>query len=215
MRCTAIVTTPNRPTGRNDKKTWEPTNSGGPLPNFTFTVPAGSQAEVRTREMPVSRLDGPTPPDEVFRARLYAGVGAIAVAGGHVEAALKRLLLFFKATDKYFEDVDISWTALERKLRAHAEADPTQPQRKRLGRVLDWGMQNEVKRRRDDAIHAYWWNYDGVGLHRSRFPQNRNGLELITTWTDLAEDAELLFQYARRLEDLLEDHWPQIILDKP
>ncbi|MGW4935419.1 hypothetical protein ACWEQH_20835 [Streptomyces sp. NPDC004166] len=84
-----------------------------------------------------------------------------------------------------------------------------QPQAAELAETLQWGDAHELKRRRDDAVHASWWNGDGVGVVRFRFFRRQDGANLIGTFEDLEQDATLLFEYAEKLDLLLRADWPQ------
>lgn len=90
-------------------------------------------------------------------------------------------------------------------------ADPD-PRRKRLARVLARGEEKVVKRRRDNVVHAYWWTLDGCGVLRSRFYRRKDGALMRSSLEELGEDAELLFEYALRLDDLLGEEWPRALL---
>lgn len=144
--------------------------------------------------------------DELFRADLYRHIGAVVVAAGHVETTLKRLLLVLDAPQKaHFSTVDDNWTTLHKKLRRHC--DSTDERRIDLAAVLAWGEAQELKRRRDNVVHADWWDFDGCGVRRSRFVRNSNGATIHASLADLVEDARLLGEYAVRLDGLLGNDW--------
>jgi hypothetical protein len=84
-----------------------------------------------------------------------------------------------------------------------------------LAALLDWGDENKIKIRRDNAIHAYWWVYDGVGARRSRFARRTDGSIIDATLDDVAEDARLIFEYAQRLDGLLGYDWMILRLEGP
>jgi hypothetical protein len=144
----------------------------------------------------VHRHGGPSEADYAFRNELFRMVGAVTVAGGHVETAMKRLLL-----------VDKSWTQLHDDLRSFC---PDQPQN--LADTLDWGEENRIKARRDNVVHAYWWIFDGCGVRRSRFRRKSEGAVMTGTMDDLRKDAELIFAYSERLDDLLGSDWAYAML---
>lgn len=156
------------------------------------------------------RLGGVTPADIGFRDQLYPRIGAVTVAGGHAEAAMKRVILGAEEKGTMFEDVDLTWTDLVKRLRRIANDDHVLAAP--LSAVLDWGERQQVKKRRDDVVHAYWWHWAGVGVSRSRFTRNGDSYVLIGTTEDLARldrDAQIIFEYARRLDDLVVSTWPQ------
>jgi hypothetical protein len=140
---------------------------GQPERTYNLTIPSTfSEADLST--VRIGRHGGPNDGDREFRCDLYERVGAVVVASGHVETAMKRLVLLLEeAPEAQFSLVDKNWTDLHRRLRGLA--DSTTVRRAELGNVLDWGEAREVKRRRDNVVHAYWWNYAGLGARRSRF----------------------------------------------
>jgi hypothetical protein len=191
---------------------FEETDDGRPSPpGFFLTVPS-SRPHEDVSTLRVSRMGGDDPADELFRARLHRHVGAVTVAAGHVETAMKRLLIQLRDPTDTFADVDYTWTDLEKKLRSQAAGQPDDPRCKRLLRILDWASDNRVKWRRDNVVHAYWWNYDGVGVFRSRFRRRDDGEQIIGTWQGLEEDSALLFRYAALLDDVLGEDWGRALL---
>ena len=126
---------------------------------------------------------------------------------------MKRLLLLLRGDNGQFSLVDLNWSQLHQALADECKGqDGRDPVRKRLSRVLAWAEQNQIKRRRDDVIHAYWWNFEGCGVMRSRFNRRKDGKQIISSLEQLEEDADLLFEYARRLDDLLGEDWPRAML---
>jgi hypothetical protein len=104
-----------------------------------------------------------------------------------------------------FSTVDYTWTMLVKKLRE--QCDGSDDRRKRLAQVLDWSEEHRIKRRRDNVVHADWWDFAGCGVRRSRFARGKNGATILASLIDLEEDARLLFEYARRLDELLGNDW--------
>jgi hypothetical protein len=62
---------------------------------FDLTLPKAIP-DLNVSTARVGRHGGETNGDRIFRQRLYTRIGAVAVAGGHVETAMKRLLLLLK-----------------------------------------------------------------------------------------------------------------------
>ncbi|MEU8870239.1 hypothetical protein AB0D24_03590 [Streptomyces javensis] len=171
--------------------------------------PAREQFDISTVRL--GRHGGETESDQIFRSRLYSAVGAITVAGGHVETAMKRLVLHLRGErSSRFSLVDKTWSDLHKML--VVESGKAGPVSAELAKTLKWGERNEVKRRRDDVVHAYWWNFDGCGVTRSRFFRREDGTCIVSTFENLEEDALFLFEYARRLDDLLGEDWPRAML---
>ncbi|MDX2919798.1 hypothetical protein PV702_06495 [Streptomyces sp. FL06-04B] len=155
----------------------------------------------------ISRHGGPNEADFSFRDRLYREIGSIVVAAGHVESTMKRLVLVLKADQGGFSVVDKTWSDLHKMLVSQTHTGA--PHCKNLAEVLDWGESNDLKRRRDDVVHASWWDWDGVGVTRSRFFRKQDGVTIVGTFEELAEDSRLLSEYAEKLDALLGTDWPQ------
>lgn len=153
------------------------------------------------------RLGGHTPADIDFRAVLYRRIGAVTVAGGHAEAAMKRVILSAEERGEEFADVDLAWSGLIKRLdrvaaSSHTVAGP-------LRGILTWAEREKVKKRRDDVVHAYWWHWAGVNVTRSRFTRDGQSYMLGANLEALERDAEIVFEFARRLDDLVLRVWPQ------
>lgn len=56
-------------------------------------------------------------------------------------------------------------------------------------------------------MHADWWDFAECGIRRTRFARGKSGVTILASLADLEEDARLLFEYARRLDELLENDW--------
>ncbi len=65
---------------------------GQPEVSFDFVLPA-TFSEVDLSTVRIGRHGGPNAEDLEFRAELYRRIGAVVVAAGQVEMAMKRLLL--------------------------------------------------------------------------------------------------------------------------
>ena len=159
----------------------------------------------------VRRDGGDADADIAFRAELFRRIGAVTVAGGAVETAMKRLLLVF-AEKEDFSIVDKNWTDLHKALvKQCTEADD---RRVALAKLVAWGDANRVKDRRDNVVHAYWWAFDGCGVRRARYFRKGPKAIISATLADLDEDTALLFSYADKLDQLLGDDWPVATLPK-
>lgn len=156
------------------------------------------------------RLGGADGEDLAFRDNLYRRIGAITVAGGHAEAAMKRVILSAEEKGETFEDVDLNWTELVKRLKRLVAAG--HPLEQPLSSILEWSQRHQLKKRRDDAVHSYWWHWAGVGMSRSRFTRDGQSYIVSGTLDDLSQldrDATLIFEYARRMDDLVVTEWPQ------
>jgi hypothetical protein len=173
--------------------------------SYDFVLPNNFQ-EVDLSTVRLGRHGGPNARDSRFRRELHEKVGAIAVAGGHVEMAMKRLLLVLTSPPKaHFSLVDETWATLIKKL--VKQCTGSDERRIQLATLLDWAEENKLKDRRDRAIHADWWDYHGVGIRRSRFERGNNGKMINSTLSDLGEDAALLSHFAGELDSLLGNDW--------
>lgn len=160
----------------------------------------------------IGRHGGVSTDDALFRSRLYERIGGVTVAGGQVETAMKRLVLLLRGQSGQFSVVDWKWTDLHEALVSESQRTDRDARRRRLHRVLAWGQTKEVKRRRDNVVHAAWWNFDGLGVVGSRFYRKTDGTMIFSSLEDLEDDAYVLFEYARRLDDLLGEDWPRAML---
>lgn len=210
---------------------WEPPDTGG---DFYYRVtmdlerrqPIELSASVPDMDLiemssaRVTRIGGASPRDWRYRRSLYYYVGLITVAGGKVEAAMKRAILVGKATrEGQFALVDETWTGLEKRLRNTAKQHLTASEvaigwGQAVLTTLDWGRENRAKERRDSAVHAYWWDFADVEWMRGRFP--RTGEEAL--WVGEAEglrrDSQVLLEFAERLESLSGPHWLNLYLPR-
>lgn len=181
-----------------------------------FVVARPNEGENDIASFRYERLGGSNGDDDDFRAQLYPRIGAVTVAGGHAEAAMKRVILSAEGRGGSFKDVDVTWTALVKRLQKIAKSDHVLAEP--LSRVLDWGERRNVKKRRDEVVHSYWWHWAGVGVSRSRFRRDGESYVVVGSLEHLAQldrDAAIVFEYARRLDDLVVSTWPQArLLDR-
>jgi hypothetical protein len=160
----------------------------------------------------VGRHGGDAPEDLTFREELYQSVGSITVAGGHVEAAMKRLLLVLTGAEA-FSVVDYQWYQLETKLRELC--DGSDERRQRLFRILDWADRHKVRERRHTVVHGAWWIYAGVGARVSRWPRKEDDRIMIGDMAWLRQLGNECWTYAHKLDDLLGEDWPRAMLPAP
>jgi hypothetical protein len=125
---------------------------------------------------------------------------------------MKRLLLILTGESGQFSLVDKTWSDLHKALTRECSNPDSDGRRTKLKSVLEWGEKNQVKRRRDNVVHAYWWNFDGCGVVRSRFHRKQDGATMIGSLEDLDEDAKILFEYAHRLDELVGENWARAML---
>lgn len=156
------------------------------------------------------RDDGDTPDDLVFREDLYRLVGSITVAGGHIEAALKRHLLVLTSAGEDFRLVDYSWSELEKKLRK--ECDSTMPRQKSLRRLIDAAQKHQLVQHRHTVVHGLWDLYAGRGVRVGRWPRGEEERIYLSDFDWLKDVNTRCWVYATRLNDLLGKDWTRAIL---
>ena len=161
----------------------------------------------------VGRHGGDTPEDLVFREDLFRSVGSITVAGGHIEAAMKRLLLLLTDTETVFSLVDHPWLELEKKLRV--QCNGSDDRRRSLLRLLDWADGHKLREHRHTVVHGSWWIYAGVGARVSRWPRKQQDAVIIEDMAWLIQISTRCWDYARRLGDLVGDDWARAMLPEP
>jgi hypothetical protein len=122
--------------------------------SYDMSLPSRAST-VNLATVRVGRHGGDALEDLTFREELYQSVGSITVAGGHVEAAMKRLLLLLAEAETTFSLVDYQWYELETKLRA--QCDDSDERRRRLLRILDWANRHKRRERRHTVVHGAWW----------------------------------------------------------
>ena len=177
--------------------------------SFDVTLPS-SLTEFNLATVRVGRHGGPNDRDQAFRELLYPRIGAVTVAGGHVEAAMKRLLILLKKQGGKFSLVDKVWSDLHKMLATESRRQGERQEA--LRPILQWALDNRLKERRDNVVHSYWWDFDGVAVTRSRFFRREDGANIVSTLEELDEDVNLLSEYARRLDGLLGEDWPRAML---
>jgi len=164
-------------------------------------------------EARVSRIGGRNQQDAAFQTWLYAHVGAAAVAGGRIEAAMKRLILSMSGTlDPAFADAEDQWAGLEKKLRVAASAKGERATD--VIEALDWGQENKVRETRNDIIHAYWWDYADAGITRGRVHRDGTSELIIITPQQLVDDVDKLQRYADALDSVMDHIWLNIYLPR-
>jgi hypothetical protein len=147
-------------------------------------------------------------------AQLFQAVGAVVVAGGHVEWRLKRLLLWLhgKGPSDLHEVTSLNWTILvERTRLAAASAENAE-----VLALLHQAEDQNLKWIRDNAVHTHWWADGRPGVVGSRHPSKKGAgsFILVGTIEDLHASADKLFQFAARLAELApDDGWPTMVPD--
>lgn len=187
---------------------------GQPKVSYELTVPRRGNpstdpgpAPLSLPEVCLSRHGGPNARDAAFRAELYGLIGSIAVAAGQAEAAMKRVLLVMSESVGNFESVDLTWSDLVKRLRK--ESRKTSHRAEALREILAWAERENVKKRRDDVIHACWLDYADIGVQRARFERKSEGYSLLGSFAGLEADRDVILDFADRLNALVYSDWPQ------
>jgi len=180
---------------------------------YEMTVPTG---EIVLGNAIVGRLGGPSPADVEFRARLYQAIGALTVSGGHVEAAMKRMILTLQGKKSRFSLVDKNWTELHMALESESaknDLNRSYPaMRDALAGHLAWGKQRHLKDHRDNIVHGYIWDYAMPMVTVSRFRRKKDGENMMYTLDDVERIAKNLAEYGDRLDSMLHGIWHEVML---
>ena len=163
--------------------------------------------------LPVHRDGGPDAADEELRVDLRDAVGAMAIAGGHAEAAMKRLILVCEEGEHLFDAVDFTWTELIRRIRGLTDEQLGS----RAERVRNLMRRSErLKVMRDHVIHGSFWDYnvgdDSVILQR--FRRKSSGETMFVRIDDIRTVAEELEMFASDLNATIWSEWGQARLPK-
>jgi hypothetical protein len=186
-------------------------DSGGQNIEASVVIPGADSWDLG--EARVSRIGGRTPQDLHFRHQLFSRIGSATVAGGRIEAAMKRLILHMSGTlEPRFADSNELWSKLDKKLR-QAAADIGERAADVI-KVLDWGQDNNVRDIRNDIVHAYWWDYSGVGITRGRVHMDGTSEMILISLEQFEQDCAKLEAYADMLDSAMDGLWLNIYLPR-
>lgn len=194
------------------------TDSGVVL-DYTLVRPPGGAVPMSISSLRPFRVKGREDhqADALHQVRLFHAVGSVAVAGGHVEMAMKRVLVSLLGGQNHdLADVPADWSRLQSEL-------------ERLSRKAETGLQAAViellsgheathlRESRNNVIHGYWWlipmGRDELVVSRYFRPnaqqQPANSHPSAATLQKLAGR---LFAFAGRLEALVTPEWPLAIV---
>ena len=195
--------------------------SGRPASRLKYTLlrPPGENDMNLSELRPMQIAGQPVPESQIeYQAKLFYAVGAIAVAGAHVELAMRKVYLSLSGGNRNLASVEVSkmWQVLENKLRQLC--DDSTDVRKELKKILDWSNKKNLSTFRNHAVHGYWWLFDIDGMfHQSRYhvatnrePKQPSGISINPD--DCRKVASNLFMFANRLEALVSSDWPVAIM---
>ncbi|MBN7437128.1 hypothetical protein [Mycobacteroides abscessus] len=190
---------------------------GIPLDEYMILIPPTSvRQSIGMAEIRPIRSQW-THEDYVHQAQLFDAVGRIAVFGGHVEMAMKKVLITLRGGELDLLDPTLPsmWNQLEDQLKSIKTGPEDIRTRARL--LLDEAEQKRLRDRRNDAIHGYWWLAQAHGrLINSRYYPGKQGkppLSIYTTPAQVSEVGNDLHTLASNLERLVTPYWPLAILD--
>jgi hypothetical protein len=194
----------------------------GPHIRYTLVRPPGGDVELNLAAIRPMRIAGQPvqEADVLHQIQLFHAIGAITVAGGHVEMAMRKVYLSLTGENRDLASPEVSghWANLEDLL--EKLCDNTTDVRKKLKDVLDWSAEKTLRDRRNDAIHAYWWLFKTDGwFHNSRYyptkkkqKQSQPPVGFVVRPEAYHRLASMLFEFANRLEALVTPDWPIAIV---
>lgn len=189
---------------------WVSENKDDPGFEVSVTVPP-SDAPVNFSEAKVSRIGGVTLADRQFRTSLYYWIGQATVLSGKIEAGMKRLLLIMgDGPSAEFSSVDHVWTTLSKRLVIAAKNDTVRGPT--LLKVLERAEEERVKERRDNVVHGYWWDFEGIGVRVARYKRDGSSYILNVSIDYLQESCLKMGQLASDLDHLAGPDWLSVYL---
>jgi hypothetical protein len=197
------------------------TTEGENLPRAEYTLlipPGGSRTKLGMSEIRPFRNQWQQA-DITHQLELFGAVGRIAVSGGHVEMAMKKVLITLRGGEHDLLDPSLpsDWDGLEKELRKLC--DGSDETRTKLLQVLDDADQQQLHDKRNDAIHGYWWLVRvNNRLINARYYRPKKGatappVSIYNTIDDVNTVGTALFAMADRLEKLVTPHWPIAFFD--
>lgn len=159
--------------------------------------------------------------DALHQVQLFHAVGSVTVAGGHVEMAMKRVLVTLrggKNSDLAAADVPAEWSVLEDKLKKAAKPQETDLQSE-VFELLSRPEVADLRNGRNDVVHGCWWlipmgtaGFVSSRYYRPRGNQPQDPAQIHTTLQTLQHLADDLFELAHGLDALVAPYWPLAIV---
>lgn len=192
---------------------------GGRSITYTLVIPPASAEETELANALVERDGGPTVADLEYRDQLSRMVGSVALAGGQVEFALKRVLVALSPNHENFEDADLEWAALEGQVRRLADAGKSidAGAADAAVQLLERAAKKHLRERRNAVIHSAFWLFAEESpehVRMSRFPRKKPGAVLLGSMKELQQTYVGLEKLADDLNKLIETRWGKIILPR-
>lgn len=190
------------------------------LSDYTLVRPPGCD-DMNLASMRPFRIKGKPDhrADTLHQVKLFHAVGSVSVAGGHVEMAMKRVLVTLrggKNTDLAGADVPAEWSVLQDTLKKASNPQLTDLQ-KAVFELLSGDVVTTMRDGRNDVVHGYWWliPMGTTGLVSSRYYRpkaNQAPAQIHPTVEMLQQLATDLFDFADALEALVTPYWPLAIV---
>jgi len=191
------------------------------LLDFTLVRPptAGANLDIPSLRplRAVGRVDHSA--DALHQVRLFNAVGAVTVAGGHVEMAMRKVFVSLRGgvnRDLAGEDIPAEWSRLHEALLKLCESS-TNDIATKLKALLDEAEADSLRESRNDIIHGYWWlipmQDDVATVARYYHPKSKQAPgNAYPTYEQLQEVSGRLFELASKLEALVTPEWPIAIV---
>lgn len=146
--------------------------------------------------------------DRKHQRRLFLAVGAVTVAGGHVEMALRKVLVALTGgenKDLASKDVPADWNVLHKKISKLCEIDASELAQ-RVAEYLNAAETAGLRDTRNNIVHSNWWltAFDSGELWSGRY--HRGGKQpmcISDTAENLYKIADKMFDFAASLESLV------------
>jgi hypothetical protein len=192
---------------------------GTNLPDNEYLIlqpPAAQRTHgINMAEMRPMRLPTPDISDYEHQLRLFNVIGSVTVAGGHVEMAMKKVLVSLQNQHRNLMDRTVpgDWDNLEKDLWKLCEI-PTSDVLIRLKELLQSTKDDDLREQRNDVIHGYWWTVAAhnrlinARYYRPKKSGSQQPVRIQTTLQAVQDIATKLFELAGKLDALVTPDWP-------
>lgn len=206
--------------GSNEKATMYDVNASDMAMDFTLVRPPGGEIPMSLSSLRPMRVEGRENPqaDALHQVRLFHAVGSVTVAGGHVEMAMRKVLVSLRGG----ENEDLAGTEMPAEWsRLHAEledlcADESTELKRSVKNLLGQAESAGMRETRNHIVHGYWWLIPmSERLYCARYFHPKSGLAPTNSRPkaeELQKFAGELFAFAAQLEALVTPEWPLAIV---
>lgn len=180
---------------------------------FILIPPGESRTRIGMSEIRPFRNEW-TLEDIAHQQQLFDAIGKIAVFGGHVEMAMKKVLITLRGGNRDLLDPTLpsDWDGLEKELRKLC--DGSDDVRTKLSAILNDSDEKQLRDKRNDAIHGYWWLIPAHGrLINARYYRPKKGntqmpVSIYNKIQDVRDVGDSLYLMSDGLQKLVTPHWP-------